>query len=112
MAEKKTVSSVSTKKMYITSTGARQYGSSADARKHEEIAFKKFLKNPTPKMLEILERMRAAASGAKAKEIRDESGKDSKFAELYDDMEKIGKSAAESEELKKLKKKAKSLLKR
>ena len=51
-------------------------------------------------MLEILERMRAAASGARAKEIRDESGKDSKFAELYDDMEKMAKSAAESEELK------------
>jgi hypothetical protein len=106
MAEKKTV------KTYITSTGARQSGSSKDARKHEQIAFKNFLKNPTPKTLEILERIRAAASGAKAKEIRDESGKDSKFAELYDDMEKISKSAADSDELKRLKKKAKSLLRR
>ena len=104
MAKKKAV------KTYTTSTGAQQYGSSEDIEKQADIAFEKFLKNPTPKALEILERLNAASSGARAKEARDRGGNfGEKRAKLYDKMEKASKSAANSDELKRLKKKAETL---
>ena len=104
MAKKKAV------KTYTTSTGAQQYGSSEDIEKHADIAFEKFLKDPTPKALEILERLNAASSGARAKEARDRGGNfGEKSAKLYDKLEKASKSAADSNELKKLKKKAQTL---
>ena len=67
MADKKTVSSVSTKQMYTTGTGAKQFGTEEDIKKHQNIAFKKFLKNPTFKNLEVLERLSAAEIAALAK---------------------------------------------
>mgnify|MGYP003114186234 CR=1 FL=1 len=104
MAKKKAV------KTYTTSTGAQQYGSSEDIEKHADIAFKNFLKNRTPKELEILERLNAASSGARAKEARDRGGNfGEKSAKLYDKLEKASKSAADSDELKRLKKKAETL---
>ncbi len=69
MADKKTVSSVSTKQMYTTGTGAKQFGSEKNILKHQKIAFSKFLKNPTFKNLEILERLTAAEMAALAKEM-------------------------------------------
>lgn len=107
MAKKKTL------KTYITSTGAQQYGSLADAKKHLNILEKKFSENPSAKILEILKRMDAAVQAAEAKRLRDEGWKGSRmFIKFHNDMEKLSKSAAESEQLKKLKKKEKSLLKR
>ena len=105
MAEKKTVSSISTKKMYTTSTGARQFGSAEDARKHAEKVFLRFIRNPNRKNYELLERMDAAKNAALAKKLRDIFGKGNTMADFFDRMEERNLSEAQ-------KKKAQSLFKR
>jgi len=105
MADKKTVSSVSTKQMYTTGTGAKQFGSEKDIEKHEMIAFNKFLKNPTFKNLEVLERLEGASSAAIAKKFRDKFGNKSDMAKFFDKIEAQHKTAAEAQ-------KAKSLLRK
>ena len=70
MADKKTVSSVSTKQMYTTGTGARQFGSREDITKHQKAVFKKFLENPTFKNLELLERLNAAEMAAVSRKMK------------------------------------------
>lgn len=70
MADKKTVSSVSTKQMYTTGTGAKQYGSREDITKQQKAVFEKFLKNPTAKNLELLERLTAAEMAAASRTMK------------------------------------------
>ena len=102
MAKKKTVSSVSTKQMYTTGSGAKQYGSEADIKKHEEIAFQKFIKNPTLLNLEILERMGAARNSSISKRFKDRFGNDDDMAKFFDKLESRNISAAKKQRAKSL----------
>jgi len=100
MTDKKTVSSVSTKQMYTTGTGAKQFGSKEDITKQQKAVFEKFLKNPTLKNLELLERLTAAEMAAASRTMELPENK-----EFFSKLEKQNMTAAK-------KAKARSLFRR
>ena len=94
MAERKTV------KTYITSTGAQQYGSAEDARRHSMKVLRRFIKNPNAKNYTLLQRMNAAENAAVAKKFRSILGNDNAMSDLYDDMEKSNLSEKQKKTIK------------
>ena len=99
MSERKPV------KTYKTATGAQQYGSQEDFLKHANLAFQRFLDNPTIKNLQIVERLEAGFDAATAKKFKDKYGKNSSsFIKFKNKMEKNSLTQAQ-------KTRARSLLK-